>query len=73
VLGQRALRRACGQRGVRRLAKSHEEGVAQLLEQPRRALNVREEKGDSPARELGHPRVQFTTVAVAALDSPTSS
>ena len=30
--------------------------VAQLLEQAGRALDVREEEGDGPARELGHPR-----------------
>jgi hypothetical protein len=96
MLGERALRRACGQRGVRGLAKGDEEGVAlrvdllsavlfeggaqdpavlgqhlavpvsQLLEQAGRALDVREEEGDGPARELGHPRVQFTTVSVGA-------
>ena len=93
MLGERALRRARGQRGVRRLAKGDEEGVAlrvdllaavlfecgaqdpavlgqhlavpvsQLLEQARRALDVREEEGDGPARKLGHPRVQCTAVS----------
>src|SRR5947208_1853811 len=88
VLGERALRRGCGQRRVRRPPKGDEEGVAlrvdllaavlfeccaqnptvlgqhlavtvsQLLQQAGRPLNVSEEEGDGPARELNHPRVQ---------------
>jgi len=35
--------------------------VAELLEEPRRALDVREQERDRPARELAHPKKAFAT------------
>jgi hypothetical protein len=41
--------------------------LAELLQQPRRPLDVREEKGDRPARKLDHPGHKLMTLSLGDL------